>query len=52
MNRKTANLRISHLGGGHDFPQFFEHSEIRILAEGANYICIGMQYRESSYTCF
>ena len=30
----SANLRISYLGGGYDFPQFFEHSEIRILAEG------------------
>lgn len=34
MNRKTANLKISYLGEGYDFPQFFEHSEIRILAEG------------------
>ena len=34
MNRKTANLKISYLGGDYDFPQFFEHSEIRILAEG------------------
>ena len=34
MNRKTANLSISYLGGGYDFPQFFEHSEVRILAEG------------------
>lgn len=34
MNRKTANLSISYLGGGYDFPQFFEYSEVRILAEG------------------
>ena len=30
----SANLRISYLGEDYDFPQFFEHSEIRILAEG------------------
>ena len=34
MNRKTANLNINYLGGGYDFPQFFEYSEVRILAEG------------------
>ena len=30
----SANLKISYLGDDYDFPQFFEHSEIRILAEG------------------
>ena len=34
MNQASANLKISYLGGGYDFPQFFEHSEIRVLAEG------------------
>ena len=34
MSIGKANLSISYLGGGYDFPQFFEHSEIRILAEG------------------
>ena len=29
-----ANLRISYIGGGYDFPKFFEHQEVRILSEG------------------
>ena len=29
-----ANLRISYIGGGYDFPRFFEHQEVRILSEG------------------
>lgn len=34
MKKNTANLKISYLGEDYGFPQFFEHSEIRILAEG------------------
>lgn len=34
MNTRTANLKISYLGEDHGFPQCFEYSEIRILAEG------------------
>ena len=34
MKTASANLKISYLGDDYDFPQFFEHSEIRILAEG------------------
>lgn len=33
MNRGRANLRISYLGGGYDFPQFFEKEPVHIIAE-------------------
>lgn len=31
-----ANLRISYLGGGYDFPEFFQEKPVYILAEGLN----------------
>ena len=34
IKRATANLRISYIGGGYDFPQFFEHRTVTILSEG------------------
>ena len=49
MNRKTANLKISYLGDAYDFPQFFEHSEIRILAEGLP-IAVECEASESTAT--
>lgn len=40
MNMHTANLRISYLGGGYDYPKFFEHSPVTIISEG---LPIGIQ---------
>lgn len=34
MKKATAHLRISYIGGGYDFPEFFAHQEVRILSEG------------------
>lgn len=33
MNTGTANLRVSYLGGGYDFPAFFEYKKVVILSE-------------------
>ena len=30
----SANLRISYIGGGYDFPRFFASQEVRIISEG------------------
>ena len=34
MDNAVANLRISYLGGGYDFPDFFKKTPITILSEG------------------
>jgi D-glycero-alpha-D-manno-heptose-7-phosphate kinase len=34
MKTGTANLRISYIGGGYDFPKFFEFNKVSILSEG------------------
>ena len=34
MTMTTANLRISYLGGGYDYPEFFRDKPVTILSEG------------------
>ncbi len=34
MRSGTANLRVSYLGGGYDFPKFFKYQQVTILSEG------------------
>ena len=34
MNRSKTNLRLSYIGGGYDFPRFFEDKEVHIISEG------------------
>ena len=41
MNTGTANLRISYIGGGYDFPRFFEHEPVTIISEG---LPLGVSY--------
>lgn len=34
MRKTSANLRISYLGGGYDYPEFFQDDPVTIIAEG------------------
>ena len=34
MKEGFANLRVSYLGGGYDYPRFFKETPVVILSEG------------------
>ena len=34
IKKGVSNLRISYLGGGYDFPKYFKHTPVTVLAEG------------------
>lgn len=34
MKAVEANLRVSYIGGGYDFPKFFAHTPVSIISEG------------------
>lgn len=36
MGKGTANLRISYLGGGYDFPEFFKTHQVTIISESTS----------------
>ena len=50
MKTATANLRISYLGAGYDFPQFFEHTEVPIITYVSRWTAHGCYFEKRGHT--